>query len=161
MSEFTPENDGEQELRKRIKLENDYILDRVQDINKNIDISDHEVNKFLLIFHALMESSDSKDSNEETDGIITDRILQIVLKISSLLRQNIDLLNLPTILKNALKTIQKLFIKNNAANDAQTQSSSSTTETETKSSSSSSSSSSNSSNTSTTTTSETAIKEAS
>ena len=34
-----------------------------------------------------MESIDSEESYEETDGIITDIVLQIVLKITGLIRQ--------------------------------------------------------------------------
>ena len=41
---------------------------------------------------------------------MTDAILQIVIKISELLKKNIDSLNLPTVLKNALKKIKNLFI---------------------------------------------------
>ena len=41
---------------------------------------------------------------------MTDAILQIVIKISELLKKNIDSLNLPTVLKNALKKIKSLFI---------------------------------------------------
>ena len=85
-------------LEKKIKLEHEYIMEKVQDIIENIDISDDEVNKFLIIFHTLMESIDSDETYEETDGIITHIILQIVVKISSLLRQNINSLNLPSVL---------------------------------------------------------------
>ena len=50
-----------------------------------------------------METVNSEDSQEQTDGVITDAILQIVIKISVLLKKNIDSLNLPSILKNTLK----------------------------------------------------------
>ena len=42
---------------------------------------------------------------------MTDSVLQIVIKISELLTKNIDSLNLPTVLKNALKKIKSLFIR--------------------------------------------------
>ena len=45
----------ESQLRKKIKLENELILDKLQDIHEEIDIKEHEVEKFLLIFHTLME----------------------------------------------------------------------------------------------------------
>ena len=41
---------------------------------------------------------------------MTDAILQIVLKITKLLKNNIDSLNLPPVLQNALKKIKSLFI---------------------------------------------------
>ena len=41
---------------------------------------------------------------------MTDAIVQIVIKITELPKNNIDSLNLPTVLKNALKKIKSLFI---------------------------------------------------
>ena len=41
---------------------------------------------------------------------MTDAILQIVIKITELLKNNIDSLNLPPVLKNALKKIKSLII---------------------------------------------------
>ena len=41
---------------------------------------------------------------------MTDAIFQIEIKISELLKKNIDSLNLPIVLKNALKKIKNLFI---------------------------------------------------
>ena len=49
-------DDSENQLRKKIKLENQKILDKIKEIEEDIDISEHEVNKFLLIFHTLVES---------------------------------------------------------------------------------------------------------
>ena len=79
-------------------------------MDQGIDISEREVQKFLLIFHALMQTVNSEQEQEETDGVVTDAILQIVIKITELLKNNIDSLNLPTVLKNALKLIKNLFI---------------------------------------------------
>ena len=99
-------------LRKKIKVEHDFIISRAKSINEDLDLTDHEVNKFLIIFHTLLETIDINSEvsePEETDGIVTDSILQIVLKISSLIRQNVDSLPLPQILKDALKVIKELF----------------------------------------------------
>ena len=41
---------------------------------------------------------------------MTDAIVQIVIKITELPKNSIDSLNLPTVLKNALKKIKSLFI---------------------------------------------------
>ena len=60
-----------------------------------------------------MQTVNSKQNEEETDGIVTDAILQIVIKISEFLKKNIDSLNLPTMLKNALKKIKSLFFSTN------------------------------------------------
>ena len=96
-------------LRKKIKIEHNYIISRAKRVNEELDLSDHKVNKFLLIFHTLIDTIDFETEPEETDGIVTDIILQIVLKFSSLIRQNIELLPLPQVLKDALKVIKQLL----------------------------------------------------
>ena len=105
-------DDPSYNLRKKIKIEHDFIISRAKRVNEELDLTDHEVNKFLIIFHTLLDTIDINSEisePEETDGIVTDIILQIVLKISSLIRQNVDSLPLPQILKDALKVIKKLF----------------------------------------------------
>ena len=77
-------------------------------MEEDIDISEHEVHKFLLIFHTLVETINSDQPQEETDGFVTDTILQIVNVIAGLL--NIDSLNIPTVLKSTLKKLKSLFI---------------------------------------------------
>ena len=57
-----------------------------------------------------MQTVNSEQEQEETDGVVTDAILQIVIKITELLKNNIDSLNLPTVLKNALKKTKIFFI---------------------------------------------------
>ena len=99
----------ESELRKRIKLENQIILDKIKDINKETDISEHKVEKFPLIFHLLMETVNSEESLDNTDGIVSDTIRKIVLKISELLKNNIASLKISVILKIALKKIKSLL----------------------------------------------------
>ena len=91
-------------------MENQKILEKIKEINEDIDISEHEVHKFLLIFHTLVETINSQESREETDGFVTDAILQIVNIIAGLLKNNIDSLNIPSVLKNALKKLKSLFI---------------------------------------------------
>ena len=86
------------------------ILDKVVEMDKEIDINEHEVHKFLLIFHTLAERVNSNQSQEETDGFVTDTILQIVNVIAGLLKNNIDSLNIPAVLRNALKKLKSLFI---------------------------------------------------
>ena len=83
------------------KSENQKLLDKIKEIEEDIDISEHEVHKFLLIFHTLVEAVNSEQTQEETDGFVTDTILQIVNTITGLLRNNIDTLNIPEVLKSA------------------------------------------------------------
>ena len=56
-------------------MENQKILDKIKEINENIDIREHEVHKFLLILHTLVETINSQEGREETDGFVTDTIL--------------------------------------------------------------------------------------
>ena len=79
-------DDEEDQLRKKIKLENEKIVSKIKEIDQGIDISEHEVQKFLLIFHTLMQTVNSEQEQEETDGVVTDAILQIVIKITELLK---------------------------------------------------------------------------
>ena len=58
------------------------ILDKIKDINEEIDISKREVEKF----HLLMKTVISEESLDNTDSIVSDTILKIVLKISELLK---------------------------------------------------------------------------
>ena len=90
-------------LEKKIKQENEIILDKVKDIDKNININQHEVEKFLLIFHSLMQTVNSEEGLEKLDGAVTDAILQIILKTNETLKNNIDSLKFPEFLKLALK----------------------------------------------------------
>ena len=119
-------DEDESQLRKKIKLENDIIIDKIKEHYEDIDISEHEVHKFLLIFHTLMEAINSEENLEETDGVVKDTFVLIISKLSDLLRQNIDSLKLPAILKSALKKIKNLFKVKKTKEDAQR-----TTETQT------------------------------
>ena len=83
------------------------ILDNLKDIHEEIDINEHEVEKFLLIIHTLMETVNSEEVLDNTDSAITDAILKIVLRLSELLKNNIDSLKLPDIFKIALKKIKR------------------------------------------------------
>ena len=97
-------------LKKKIKLEHEKIISKIKETNEEIDISEHEVYKFLLIFHTLIETVNSVETEEETDGLVADAILQIVNLIAGLLKSNIDNLTVPAVLKSALKKLKSLFI---------------------------------------------------
>ena len=106
-----PENAiSDNQLTKKIKLQQDKILLKIKETNEEIDIDEHEVYKFLLIFNTLIETINSQESLEETDGFVTDAILQIVNVISGLLKNNIDGLKVPETVKTALKKLKGLFI---------------------------------------------------
>ena len=98
-------DDSNEQLRKKIKLLNDNIIKRIKEIDEEIDINKHEVHKFLLIFHSLFEIVTSEETFEETDGFLNDAILAVCNIIAGFLRNNIDGLKLPAILKTALKSL--------------------------------------------------------
>ena len=102
--------DSNEQLRKKIKLLNDNIIERIKEIDEETDINEHEVHKFLLIFHSLFEIVTSEETFEETDGILNDTIFAVCIIIVGLLRNNIDSLKLPAILKTALKKLRNLFV---------------------------------------------------
>ena len=85
------------------------ILDKIKDIDEDININQHKVEKFLLTFHSLMQAVNSEEGLEKPDGAVSDAILQIVLKISELLKKDIDSPKLPEFLKLPLKKIKTSF----------------------------------------------------
>ena len=108
-TEFSFEGSNEK-LRKKIKLLNDNIIERVKEIDEKIGINEHEVHKFLLIFNSLFEKVTSEETFEEADDILNDTILAVCNIITGLLKNNIDKLKLPAILKTALKKLKNLFL---------------------------------------------------
>ena len=100
------------DFRKKIEIEHDCILRKIKKIKKEIDLTEHEINKFLLIFDSLfsiVSESGEKEEKEEIDGVVDDIIIKIALKIADLIKQNVDSLPLPNILKNVLKFLKELF----------------------------------------------------
>ena len=83
--EFSFDNSNEQ-LRKKIKLLNDNIIERIKETDDEIDINEYEVHKFLLIFHSLFEKLTSEETFEETDGILNDTVLVVCNIIAGLLK---------------------------------------------------------------------------
>ena len=104
-------DDSEHQLRKTIKLENQKIIERIKEVYQDIDISEHEVHKFLLIFHTLAETINSQEPREKIEGFVTDTIVQIVSIIARLLKNNIDNLNIPVVLKSALKKLKSFLYR--------------------------------------------------
>ena len=94
----------DRQSRKKIKLENELIWDKIKSVNEEFNVNRYEVEKFSLIFHILMKNVNSEDSLDNTDGV-SDVILTIILKTTELLKKNIDLRKIPEILKVSLKKI--------------------------------------------------------
>ena len=88
-------------LAKKIKLEHKLISEKISKNHTDIDIHEHEIYKFLLIFSEILETLN--DATDLTDYGIQDNILMVGKSLLKLLTGNIESLQLPTILKNALK----------------------------------------------------------
>ena len=50
------------EFRKKIKLENKLTWNKIKNVNEEFDINQHELEKFLLIFHILIKNVNSEES---------------------------------------------------------------------------------------------------
>ena len=98
----------------------------MKNVNKEFNVNQQEVEKFLLIFHILMGNVNSEGSLDSTDGV-SDVILTIFLKITWLLKKNVDSLKILEILKVSLKKINELL---NLKTEKNTNNAKSTDETE-------------------------------
>ena len=89
-------------LAKKIKLEHKLISDKIYKNHPDIDISEHEIHKFLLIFSLLLDTSLNKDEIDSTDA--EDGIRDIIVMVGKTLL--IESLKLPAVIKNALKKLK-------------------------------------------------------
>ena len=98
-------------LAKKIKLEHKLISDKIYKNHPDIDISEHEIHKFLLIFSLLLETSLNKDEIDSTDAEdgIQDIIVTVGQTLLKLLKGNIESLKLPAVIKNALKKLKRFL----------------------------------------------------
>ena len=116
--------DYNKNLNKKLKLLNDKIAKDIIDLEENVEVDNHEVSKFLLIFAQLtktMTSEEDSSQNDETDGIVSDTVSIICNLITDLLKNNIDQLSIPAPVKTSLKILKRIFklikekqLKNNA-----------------------------------------------
>ena len=119
---ITNENEN-RNLKKRIKVLNEQITDKILELDENLEVDNHEVSKFLLIFAQLaktMTSEKSSEETDETDGIVSDTVSIICNLITDLLK-NVDQLSIPKPVKTSLKILKRIFkiikdkqIENNA-----------------------------------------------
>ena len=96
--------DTVEDLAKKIKLEQKKISEKTNKDYPDMDITDHEINKFILISHTLLKTSLNKDKFSDilavgTEDGVQDTIILIVTKLFNLLKGNIDSSNLSKKLK--------------------------------------------------------------
>ena len=106
-------------LLKKIKVEQKLISDNITKNYPDIDITEHEIKKFVLIFYLLLMTSSNDDELTElkaldTEDGVQDTILLIVTKLLSHLKGNIETLKLPKLIKTELKKLKSiLFLMSN------------------------------------------------
>ena len=99
--------DTVEELLKKIKVEQKLISDNITKNYPDIDITEHEIKKFVLIFHLLLMTSSNDDELTElkaldTEDGVQDTILLILTKLLNHLKGNIETLKLPKLIKTGL-----------------------------------------------------------
>ena len=104
-------SENETEFSKRTKLEHKLISVTISYKHPEIDIDDHEIQNFLLIFNLLLEAELNKDNlNIDSEDGKPNILITIATKLLDFLHKNIDLLNLPKLINNGLKKL-KSFVK--------------------------------------------------
>ena len=99
-------------LKKKIKVLNEQITDKIIELDENLEVDNHEVSKFILIFAQLTKTMTSEKNFEETDeadGVVSDTISIICNLITDLLKNNIDQLSIPKPIKISLKILKRIF----------------------------------------------------
>ena len=99
-------------LKKKIKVLNEQIAEKIIELDENLEMENEEVSKFLLIFTHLtktMTSEETSEETDETDGIVSDTISIICNLITDLLKNNIDELSISKPIKISLKILKRLF----------------------------------------------------
>ena len=107
-------------LQKKIKVEQKLISDIIEERYPHLDITDHRIHKFILIFNTILETSFDQENLEEIDSEdgITDTILLVNKAVFNLIKGNIEDLDLLTKIKSGLKKLKNLLalVNNNGTN---------------------------------------------
>ena len=107
------------EFSKKIKLEHKLISVTIGNKHPEIDIDDHEIQTFLLIFNLLLEAELNKDSlDTDSEDRIPDILITVATKLLGLLHNHIDSLKLPKIIKDALRKLKSFTVKYDSENRA-------------------------------------------
>ena len=104
-------SENETHFFKKIKLEHKLIS--VTFINKHpeIDIDDHIIQQFLLIFNLLLQAELNKENVEDSEDGIPDILITFAAKLLELLHNDIDSLKLPKIIMDALRKLKFFIVK--------------------------------------------------
>ena len=104
-------SENETDFSNKINLQHKLISVTISSKHPEIDIDDHEIQKFLLIFNLLLEAELNKEKVEDSEDGIPDILITIATKLLELLQNNIDSLKLPKIIKGALRKLKSFIVK--------------------------------------------------
>ena len=96
-------SENETDFSKKIKLEHKLMSVTISNKHPEINIDDHKIQMFLLIFNLLLEAELIKENTKDGEDGIPDILITIATKLLELLCNNIDSLKLAKIIKSALK----------------------------------------------------------
>ena len=131
-SKRSSEKTSSEVLQIKIKVEQKLISDIIEERYPHLDITDHEIHKFILIFNTILDMSFDQENLEEIDNKdgITDTILLVIKAVFNLIKGNIQDLDLPTKIKSGLKKLKNLLtlVNNNGMNKTSSKDSSRSTQ---------------------------------
>ena len=86
-------SENETDFSNKINLQHKLISVTISSKHPEIDIDDHEIQKFLLIFNLLVEAELNEENVEDSEDGIPNIVVTIATKLLELLRNNIDSLS--------------------------------------------------------------------
>ena len=104
-------SENETDFSEKINLEHKLISVTISNKYPEINIDDHEIQKFLLIFNSLLEAELNKENTEDSEDGIPAILITIATKLLEHLHNNIDSLKLPKIIKGALRKLKYFIVK--------------------------------------------------
>ena len=117
---------------KKLKVKQENISCYIKKKHPEIDIEAHEINKFLAIFNAIIDSDlgNIKESQRDSEGGFQDTIIIAVMTILKLITKTIESLELPAKIKSGLQKL-KIFLSKHGENKTLSTTMVTTTETTT------------------------------
>ena len=100
------------EFLKKVKIEQKTISSIIRKKHREIDIEEHELNKFLTNFNAVIESNldDLKKEDLDSEDGFTD-IKIVIVTLLKLISKNIETIDLPKKIKSGLKKLKRFIGK--------------------------------------------------
>ena len=110
------------EFLKKVKIEQKTISSIIRKKHPEIDIEEHELNKFLTNFNAVIESNldDLKKEDFDSEGGFTDIIKIVIVTLLELISKNIETVDLPKKIKSGLEKLKR-FIGKHSKDKASTE----------------------------------------